>query len=436
MTRRPVTGLGRGTVRRCSARGSIVLIVAAVAILSLSVAGRPAGAALLASGSAPATADVINDFGCASSSPNRLRCLGKMHAHRGGHGHVTPAITSAPTGYGPADLRDAYHLAGARSNGRTVAVVEAMDDPNAESDLAVYRAAYDLAPCTAANGCFAKVNQGGQSAPLPAADVGWSEEISLDLDMVSAICPDCHILLVEADSPSPADVAIAEDTAAATRGVVAISNSFGGAEDSMSRAADTHFNHPGVAITASSGDTGYGVNWPASSRYVTAVGGTTLSRADNARGWIETTWSGAGSGCSASEPKPWWQHDTGCANRTVADVAAVADPATGVAIYDTYNTCGSGVYCDELIRLGLAQGLDGWVQVGGTSVAAPIIAGVYALAGNTKSINGASYVYGHPSALFDIMSGTNGDCGTYLCTAGAGYDGPTGMGSPNGTGGF
>ena len=311
-----------------------------------------------------------------------------------------------------------------------------MDAPTAEADLAKFRAARGLSPCTTANGCFKKVNQNGAASPLPAPDYGWAMEISLDLDAVSATCPDCHILLVEANSPDTDPLMTAVDTAAATPGVVAISNSYGGTEDSTILAADAHLNHPGIAVTASSGDSGYGVSWPASSPYVTAVGGTTLKKASGTtRGWSETTWKGSGSGCSALEAKPAWQHDTGCAKRTVADVSAVADPATGLGVYDTYNSCGSSSLCDLLLSLGLAQGADGWVQVGGTSLSSPVIASVYALAGN--SVTSGSYPYSHTGGLYDVTSGSNGSCGgTYLCTAGAGYDGPTGLGTPNGTSGF
>jgi subtilase family serine protease len=193
-----------------------------------------------------------------------------------------------------------------------------------------------------------------------------------------------------------------------------------------------------VAITASSGDSGFGVIWPAASQYVTAVGGTSLKTASGARGWSETAWSGAGSGCSAFEPKPTaWQKDTGCARRTVADVSAVADPNTGLGVYDTANSCGSSSFCDLLISLGLASGLDGWAQVGGTSLSSPLVASVYTLAGNTSSITYGSFPYSNTGALFDATSGSNGSCSPpYLCTAGPGYDGPTGLGTPNGTGAF
>jgi hypothetical protein len=381
-------------------------------------------------------------FDCAAAHAGKVACLG-VFAPRpttsDARAAARPDITGSPTtvGFTPSQLISAYHLAGTSGAGRTVAIVDAFDNPKAESDLAAYRSAYGLPACTTANGCFKKVNQSGAAGPLPTADYGWAEEESLDLDMVSAICPSCHILLVEANSPDTTSLSAAEDAAAGTPGVVAISNSWGGAEDATTIAAEPHFNHPGIAITASSGDSGYGSFWPAASPYVTAVGGTSLANASNARGWTETAWSGAGSGCSSQEPKPAWQTDTGCAKRTIADVSAVADPKTGVAVYDTFNSCGGGAICDRLLALGLAQGADGWVKVGGTSASSPIIASVYALAGNTKSIDHASYPYSHPSSLNDVTSGSNGNCGgSYLCTAGPGYDGPTGLGTPNGTAAF
>jgi subtilase family serine protease len=329
-----------------------------------------------------------------------------------------PLSTSGPTGYGPADLRAAYSLAATGGAGQTIAIVDAFDDPNAESDLAVYRSTFGLPACTTANGCFRKIDQNGGTS-YPRGDGGWAEEISLDLDMASAICPNCKILLVEASSNSFANLAAAVDQAA-LQGATVISNSYGGGEFSGEVSAESHFNHPGIAITVSSGDGGYGVEFPAASRYVTAVGGTTLTRDNSARGFSETVWSGAGSGCSAYITKPSWQTDAGCSRRTVADVAAVANPATGVSVYDTFR---------------LHPG--GWLVFGGTSVSAPIIGAVYALAGNAGSITYGSYSYTHTSLFYDIISGSNGNCGgSYLCTAKAGFDGPTGNGTPKGTGGF
>ncbi|HWF25866.1 MAG TPA: S53 family peptidase [Solirubrobacteraceae bacterium] len=343
--------------------------------------------------------------------------IARCHALIVTDGKGAPVVTATPAGYGPSDLRSAYALAATGGTGQTIAIVDAYDDPNAASDLSAYRAHYGLSPCTTANGCFRKVNQTGGTS-YPRGNSSWAQEVSLDLDMASAICPNCHILLVEATNSSLTNLGAAVNTAASL-GANAISNSYGGSESSTEASWDNaYYHHPGIAITASSGDGGYGVQYPAASPYVTAVGGTTLTRAANARGWSETAWSGAGSGCSAFEPKPSWQTDSGCAKRTVADVSAVADPNTGVAVYDTY-------------RAG------GWLVFGGTSVASPIIAGVYALAGNAPAVNFGSYPYGHTSSLFDVSSGSNGSCtNSYLCTAGPGYDGPTGLGTPNGVGAF
>jgi putative Ig domain-containing protein len=338
---------------------------------------------------------------------------------------ITPNAT--PSGYGPSDLRSAYALTASGSATETVAIVDAYDDPNAESDLGVYRSQYGLPACTTANGCFKKVNQNGSTSSLPAANSSWAGEISLDIDMVSAICPNCHILLVEASSASMTNLGTAVNTAV-NQGAKFVSNSYGGPEDSTVTSADnSYFNHPGVAITASSGDSDYdGGSYPATGAHVTAVGGTSLVHAANARGWNETVWNttsyseGAGSGCSAYIAKPSFQSgvSTSCSRRAEADVSAVADPATGVSVYQTY-------------------GGSGWAVYGGTSAASPIIASVYALAGvpgSTDSPN--AYPYSHTGNLNDVTSGSNGTCGAPICTARAGWDGPTGLGTPNGTAAF
>jgi subtilase family serine protease len=408
------------------------LAVAAAASVVLALVALPARA-----GSLP-TAPVLHAVpaACANLASGRSHCYLQLLADANDQPHAT----SGPTGYGPADLQGAYGLAAAAAaNGatQTVAIVDAYDDPKAESDLATYRQYYGLPACTTANGCFKKVNQNGVAGSYPTGDAGWGTEISLDVDMVSAVCPKCHILLVEATDNTNTNLYAAEDTAARL-GATVISNSYGGGESSAETASDSHFNHPGIPITVSSGDSGYGVEYPAASRYVTAVGGTTLSRASNARGWNETVWSGAGSGCSAYEAKPTWQVDTACAKRTVADVSAVADPNTGVAVYDSYSTTGG------IIGIGGTTGGTGWMTVGGTSASAPIIGATYALAGNGASVTYGSYPYSHTASLFDITSGTNASggllgssCGgNYLCTAKSGYDGPTGVGTPNGTAGF
>jgi subtilase family serine protease len=359
-----------------------------------------------------------------------VTCFGTV---RLGVGFLDPAATAGPVGYGPADLQRAYGVAGRKAHGRTVAIVDAYDNPRAEADLAVYRKAYGLPPCTSDNGCFRKLNQNGKLAPLPAPDYGWAEEISLDLDAVSAVCPSCHILLVEANGPRIRPLVTAVDTAVRL-GAIAVSNSYGGREDRSILTWDKHFNRRGVTMTAASGDSGYGVQWPASSRFVTAVGGTSLRHAKNSRGWHETAWSGAGSGCSKFERKPAWQHDRGCARRSVADVSAVADPNTGLGVYDTFNNCVVALLCNAMISAGTAKGLNGWAQIGGTSLSAPVTAAVYALAGNHRK---ARFLYENRRALHDVRTGRNGTCGVrYLCTARTGYDGPTGLGTPRGVGAF
>jgi subtilase family serine protease len=238
--------------------------------------------------------------------------------------------------------------------------------------------------------------------------------------MASALCQHCNVLLVEADTNSLTNLGSSVNEAVAL-GSAVVSNSYGGNEASGEVTEENDFyNHPGVAITASSGDNGFGVEFPAASQFVTAVGGTSLVHASNTRGWSETVWNGAGSGCSAFITKPAWQHDTGCGRRTVADVSADADPNTGVAVFDST----------------AFQGLSGWLEFGGTSVASPIIASVYALAGNASTVTYGSFPYSHAASLNDVTSGSNGTCGSYLCTGTTGYDGPTGLGTPNGTGAF
>ena len=365
--------------------------------------------------SGPAYAGAIRSDGsaavCAQPRAGHARCMALVRL----------ALGNGPTpdfrGYGPHALVAAYKLPASPPSAQTVAIVDAFDDPNAEHDLGVYRAAYGLPACTTANGCFKKVNQMGKKSPLPFPDETWAEEMSLDVDMVSAICPSCHILLVEAFDNSFLNLGKAVDRAA-TMGANAISNSYAG-DEAGGFSYNSHYHHAGHMITAASGDDGFGPLFPADSQFVTAVGGTSLIRARNVRGWSETVWSGAGSGCSAVAPKPVWQTDPLCAMRTIADVAAVADPNTGVAVYDSFDVP------------------PGFYIFGGTSVATPIIAAVYALAGNSGTLHFAASTYHDASSLFDVTSGSNGSCGgTYLCTGEPGYDGPTGNGTPDGTGAF
>jgi subtilase family serine protease len=367
-----------------------------------------------------------------SAKPGYASCmaLGRTNVPKGMRPAkgLEPDFTSGD-GYDPASLQSAYNLAAAseaKGGGQTVAIVDAFSDPTAEADLAAYRSYFELPACTTANGCLTIVNEYGDPSDFPPTDAGWDGEISLDLDMVSAICPNCHILLVEANTNEDPDLAQSEMTAVGL-GARYISNSYSTPEWTGETNWDTFYDYQGVAITAASGDAGYGVVFPAANPHVISVGGTSLLPADNSRNWAEIAWTGGGSGCSAYEPKPSWQTDTGCANRTVADVSAVADPNTGVLIYDTYESEDAGL-------------VTGWNIIGGTSVATPIIAAVYALAGTpANDTYPVSYPYAHSSDLYDIVAGTNtynGCTPAYLCTAGPGYDGPTGLGTPNGVAAF
>jgi hypothetical protein len=380
-------------------------------------------------GPAPSSFHVDYKRACpVTTAPGRMACMVLLRTNVTHHSQGSLGPDQAPVGdgYGPSSLQSAYVLPSSTAgSGETVAVVDAMDDPNAASDLATYRSDWGLPAC--GTGCFTKVNENGQTSPLPAAagSSGWDVEESLDIDMVSAICPLCHIILVEASSADTSDLGTAVNSAVAL-GADFVSNSYGGSESSSDNTFDAdYYDHPGVAVTASAGDDGYGVSYPAASPDVTSVGGTSLSTASNSRGWTETVWGsssggeGTGSGCSADSAKPSWQTDTGCSRRTDNDVAAVADPNTGVAVYDTYS-----------------QG--GWLEVGGTSASSPIIASVFALAGTpTAGTLPSSYIYKHTSNLFDVTSGANGSCSpAYLCTAEVGYDGPTGWGTPDGVTAF
>ncbi|HEX7839571.1 MAG TPA: S53 family peptidase [Kofleriaceae bacterium] len=348
---------------------------------------------------------------CAAAGIGEASCHARVLVDAAGQ----PVPNATPAGLGPAQLRDAYKITSNGSSSTVIAIVDAFGYPNAESDLANYRSTFGLPACTTANGCFRKVDQRGGSS-FPRLDVGWAQETALDLDMASAICPGCKILLVEGDTNSFANLAAAVNTAASL-GAHVISNSYGGGE-AGSTASEAAYNHPGVAVTASSGDSGFGVEFPASSPHVIAVGGTSLRTSATTRGWTETVWSGAGSGCSTVYAKPAWQTDTGCANRAVADVSAVADPNTGVAVFGPASRTKSQ-----------------FLVFGGTSVAAPLIGAVYANNGGTVTFG--SDPYAHTSALFDVTSGSNGTCSpSYLCTGTAGYDGPTGLGTPNGTTAF
>jgi hypothetical protein len=413
---------------------------ATAASTSGSAAANPAAAHLLAAeavGSAHASQPTLTpaNAGYTHACPavivvGRQSCFAlKRSGIHSVQASLTPQAIPAGVGYGPSQLQSAYGLTSASTSngaGRTIALVDAFDYPSAASDLATYRSSAGL---PAAN--FTKVNQNGQTSPLPAAaspSDDWTVEAALDMDMASAICPLCNIVLVEAQDDTSNGLFVAQNTAASKAGY--ISNSWGGSESSTETSMDSSdFTHAsGIVTTVSAGDSDFGVSYPATSPKVVSVGGTSLSTASNSRGWTESVWNttpgseGTGSGCSAFEAKPSWQAalslPAGCSNRIDNDVAADADPATGVAVFDTFNSNG------------------GWLEVGGTSASSPMVAAMFALGGNAGATP-AQDIYQHTSNFFDITSGNDGTCSpTYLCTAGTGYDGPTGIGTPNGIAGL
>jgi uncharacterized repeat protein (TIGR02543 family) len=366
-----------------------------------------------------------------SAKPGLARCHSEIVTDAAGAPIVSNALLTGS--YGPAAFRGAYGIGGTTATTRTVAIVDAYDNPTVLDDLDIYSDNFGIprmnrcavSAGTAASPCIQKVDQNGGTS-YPAYNSGWAGEIALDVEIVHALCQNCNILLIEATDNTDVNLIIAADARAYLMGANVVSNSWGGSEGSNETSFDSTFNHPGVAYVFSTGDSNYGVEYPAASPNVTAVGGTTLLVNTDFTYNSETVWShtgsGTGSGCSAYEPKPSFQHDTGCTKRTVADVSADADPNTGAAVYIT------------------ASGYSGWYQYGGTSLSAPLVAAVFAQAGGVGTTLGNSLPYANVNYgvnLRDVTSGSNGHCGgSYLCTAVVGYDGPTGLGSPLGTSAF
>jgi len=288
-------------------------------------------------------------------------------------------------------------------SGHVVALVGAYDAPSAEKDLGVFSTQFGLPACTTANGCFTKVNQSGGSG-LPRKDAGWALEASLDVQWAHAIAPGARILLVEANTNSFANLMAAVDYAKTHADYVSMS--WGSNEFAGEGSYDAHFVQPGVSFFTSSGDTGTPASYPSASPNVISVGGTTLKNVGGPS-FSETGWSGSGGGCSAYETANPAQlpGSVGCGGRRATpDVSLNADPASGLAVYD------STVY----------QGQAGWFRVGGTSASSPMWAARAADAGVV--VNGA-YVYGSNIAYRDITTGNNG------ASAAPGYDLVTGRGS-------
>jgi subtilase family serine protease len=382
------------------------------------------GLAITGCGMADPTTDQINEeFDGTIEHPTMQVCGGgnfacKAHVVLDENNRIRPF--ALPAGLGPADLTSAYKLNAAITSTATIAIIDAFHYANAASDLATYRSTFGLPPCTVASGCLTILNPTNAKAP-PAGD-DWNLEAALDLDMASAACPTCKLVLVEATNDTGNDLFNEQNTAAARAGVVSISNSWGGGSSASDATLDTQFftHTQNVNVFVSSGDsgnTGSTGDFPSTSAHVFAVGGTRLVKSTAARGWTETAWSGAGSTCSTRIARPAFQTTAivptaACARRAASDISAVADPNSGVAVFNAND--------------------GGFVVVGGTSASAPFLAGVFARYGISGAAHNASFAYTNRADFFDVTSGTNGRCTTALCRAAAGWDGPTGLGTPNG----
>jgi subtilase family serine protease len=411
-------------------------IATAAAVCALVIGGLLAGPAAAVSSAAAPNAAAPNAAGrmraaCPAVPAGYERCFALYQPQVAVNRAIAAGLTGIaahPHGWGARALEAAYRLPVHLDSHQTVAVSIAYNTPKLGRYLSFYRKYFGLPPCTAASGCFRQVNQFGKASPLPVSGVGsgWDLEATLDVSMISVACPSCKILVVEATSPATSALARTDDTAARL-GAQVISNSYGQRENGFAMPYARGYRHPGHTIVASAGDLGFtAANFPADLASVTAVGGTELTRAHNKRGFAESVWNspaefGAGSsGCSAYVRKPAWQHDRHCSGRTVADVAAVAD---NVAIYNRY--------------------YGGWVTVAGTSISAPLIAGIYGLAGNAAHLRPGS-LYARARSLFHVSRGNNAlfvsskqACGNdYLCVARKGYNAPTGLGTPDGIGAF
>lgn len=365
---------------------------------------------------------------CAPTTKDKVRCYSRVIVDDNGK----PKAKKMPNGYGPEQFLSAYSLNGKTTSNQIIAIIDAYDHPNITSDLRTYSKTFHLPllkDCSVSTGtvkspCFQKIDQRGGTS-YPTIDSFWALETSLDVEIAHAICQNCNILLIEADSNGYTDMLAAFDKAT-TMGATVISNSYGSREFLGEDLLDSHFNISGIAITFSSGDTGFGTSYPAASPYVTAVGGTTLNMVGNS--YVgENVWSGTGSGCSLYESQPSFQTNLGlpgCSDRMIADVSADADPRTGAAVYDSTSIFG----------------ISGWFQLGGTSLSSIIVAGTYALAGGAGigiQDNSIPYIKNNRIHLHDILSGSNGICDpSYLCTAANGYDSPSGLGTPNGSQAF
>lgn len=325
------------------------------------------------------------------------------------------APDGAPNGYGPADIISAYNLPKG-GKGVTVAITGLGGYSKAESDLATYRSTYGLPACTIKSGCLTLVNEDGETDPLPPDNPSWWGESALDMDMVSASCPQCKILYVESNPNEDITGLLRSINTAVDLGARIVTNSWGAYNDGpwLDRDYAQYFRHPHHVILFASGDIGYGDAEP-NSKYLVMVGGTSLRTAQGKRGWTESVWNGSTSWCTPENKAARWMPNVGCKGRLMVDVSAVGDPATGVAVN--------------------VNGI--WHVEGGTSASSPLLAGVYALGGNASSMKASKSLYSASKGFYDVTEGSDGSCTPAIfCTAQKGYDAASGMGTPNGIAAF
>lgn len=400
--------------RRVVGRRAALRLLCSASAIAAALAAPAFAAAPTLSHAAPAPAAATLSHAPKPSRP------APAARHASAHASATQPLT-------PAQIHSAYSLPLRGVSGQTIAVVSAFDDAHAQADLTAYSQQYDLPPCTTANGCLRILNQAGQARPVPASDPTggqWITEAAIGTEMAHAVCQSCKVMLVQADSDDPGDISAAVQTATHA-GATVVETSFTVAENLTDAGYFLDYSSGRAAMVAAAGDGGYtgSLNFPASLPDVLSVGGTSLTLGSGGRYWTETVWGETVSGCSEWEPAPLWQQTVaagaGCGSmRVVTDVSAVADP--GVAVHVT----------------GVSTPGGPWYAASGTSVSAPIIAGVIGLAGSVGARE-PQMIYEHakadPGALHHITQGSNGaDCTSVLCRAGPGWNGPTGLGSPNG----
>ena len=397
-------------MRRSVAIVSMILVSAGL-LLGSATAGAASGAGAASTAPSRGAGPVLNYRPVCPPKPGMATCRSFVRTDVSGLN-----AAGLPNGFGPADLEDAYNLPNGLGAGVTVAITGQGGYSLAESDLAAYRSMYGLPACKIKTGCLTIVNEDGNPSPLPPDNRSWWGESALDMDMVSAACPLCKILYVEANTNEDIKGLLTTINTAVGLGATIVTNSWGSYDSQAwgDKQYRKYFYHPGTEILFASGDIGYGNAQP-DSRLLVMVGSTSLTAAQNKRGWTESVWSGSTSWCSVDNKTAKWMPNVGCSGRLMVDLATDGDPNTGVAVYVSGH----------------------WAVEGGTSASSPFVAGIYALGGHASQLNASQSLYKHPKAFYDVTTGSDGNCSpSIFCKAGAGYDAASGMGTPNGIGAF